>query len=121
MFLTTSQLLDLLGFDVSEITQTHMGTARGHRGTGWVRETLDHEFTTTRSTPSAAVTRTLLVTETTVASPLCFGALCFCVLASPAGRVFCLFVFWPQRSARARAVFCVFVFWGTSDPVHLVW
>ena len=50
MFLTTSQLLDLLGFDVSEITQTHMGT-------GWVRETLDHEFTTTRSTPSAAVTR----------------------------------------------------------------
>jgi hypothetical protein len=50
LFLTTSQLLDLLGFDVSEITQTHMGT-------GWVRETLDHEFTTTRSTPSAAVTR----------------------------------------------------------------
>jgi hypothetical protein len=26
---------------------------------------------------------------------LCFGALCFCVLASPAGRVFCVFVFWP--------------------------
>jgi hypothetical protein len=24
MFLTTSQLLDLLGFDVSEITQTHI-------------------------------------------------------------------------------------------------
>jgi hypothetical protein len=40
---------------------------------------------------------------------LCFGALCFCVLASPAGRVFCVFVF---GLARLRAVFCVFVFWG---------
>ena len=26
---------------------------------------------------------------------LCFDTLCFCVLASPAGRVFCVFVFWP--------------------------
>jgi hypothetical protein len=44
-----------------------------------------------------------------IASVLCFGALCFCVLASPAGRVFCVFVF---GLARLRAVFCVFVFWG---------
>ena len=44
-----------------------------------------------------------------LASVLWFGALCFCVLASPAGRVFCVFVF---GLARLRAVFCVFVFWG---------
>ena len=38
---------------------------------------------------------------------LCFGALCFCVLASPAGRVFCVFVFWPCSPAGCVLCFCV--------------
>jgi hypothetical protein len=44
-----------------------------------------------------------------VASVLCFGALCFCVLASPAGRVFCVFVF---GLARLRAECFVFLCFG---------
>ena len=31
-----------------------------------------------------------------------FGALCFCVLDSPAGRVFCVFVFWPRPQGSMR-------------------
>jgi hypothetical protein len=38
---------------------------------------------------------------------LCFGALCFCVFASPAGRVFCVFVFWPCSPAGCVLCFCV--------------
>ena len=51
---------------------------------------------------------------------LCFGALCFCVLASPAGRVFCVFVFWPCSPEGCVLCFRVFVFWAGCNGLCFV-
>ena len=50
-----------------------------------------------------------------------FGAsLCFCVLASPAGRVFCVFVFWPCSPEGCVLCFRVFVFWAGCNGLCFV-
>jgi len=101
----------------------HTGHADAHRHKD---ESHNQPNPPTTHTPHVSAT-TEAAADSTAASPkptaplasvLCFGALCFCVLASPAGRVFCVFVF---GLARLRAVFCVFVFWGRPLQGHAGW